>query len=108
MTLSSQRDWTIRGVGVLSLWFYGDASNTAERMYVALNGSAVVYHGNPDAAQIDTWTEWPINLQEFAAQSVNLANVNTIAIGFGDKNNLQAGGSGMVFFDDIRLYRSAP
>jgi len=36
---------------------------------------------------------------------VNLANVNTIAIGFGDKNNLQAGGSGMVFFDDIRLYR---
>ncbi len=108
MTLSSQRDWTVRGVGVLSLWFYGDASNAAEQMYVALNGSAVVYHDNPDAAQIDTWTEWTIDLQEFAAQGVNLANVNTIAIGFGDKNNLQAGGSGMVFFDDIRLYRPAP
>ncbi len=105
MTLSSQRDWTIKGVGVLSLWFYGDASNAAERMYVALNGSAVVYHDNPNAAQINTWTEWPIDLQEFAAQGVNLANVNTITIGFGDKNNLQAGGSGMVFFDDIRLYR---
>jgi len=39
---------------------------------------------------------------------VNLANVNTISIGFGDKNNLQAGGSGLVFFDDIRLYRPAP
>jgi len=38
---------------------------------------------------------------------VNLANVNTISIGFGDKNNLQPGGSGMVFFDDIRLYRPA-
>jgi len=107
MTLT-QRDWTEEGVGVLSLWFYGDASNPAEPMYVALNGSAVVYHDNPDAALIDEWTEWTIDLNEFAAQGVNLANVNTISIGFGDKNNLQAGGSGMVFFDDIRLYRPAP
>jgi len=108
MTLVSARDWTEEGVGVLSLWFYGDASNTAERMYVALNGSATVYHDNPNAAQIATWTEWRIDLQEFAAKGVNLANVNTISIGFGDKNNLQAGGSGLVFFDDIRLYRLAP
>jgi len=108
MTLSYPRNWTEEGVGVLSLWFYGDASNAAERMYVALNGSAVVYHDNPDAALIDEWTEWTIDLQEFAAQGVNLANVNTISIGFGDKNNLQPGGSGLVFFDDIRLYRPAP
>ncbi len=106
MTLT-QRNWTEEGVGVLSLWFYGDTSNAAERMYVALNGSAVVYHDNPDAALINKWTQWTIDLQEFAAQGVNLANVNTIAIGFGDKNNLQAGGSGMVLFDDIRLYRPA-
>jgi len=45
-------------------------------------------------------------LQAFTG--VNLTNVNTISIGFGDKNNLQAGGSGMVLFDDIRLYRPAP
>ena len=108
MTLVSARDWTEEGVGVLSLWFYGDASNAAERMYVALNGSAVVYHDNPDAAMIAEWTQWTIDLQAFAAQGVNLANVNTITIGFGDKNNLQAGGSGMVFFDDIRLYRPVP
>jgi hypothetical protein len=107
MTLT-QRDWTEEGVGVLSLWFRGNSDNAAERMYVALNGSAVVYHGNPDAALIAAWTEWTIDLQEFAAQGVNLANVNTISIGFGDKNNLQAGGSGMVLFDDIRLYRPAP
>jgi len=105
MTLVSVRDWTEEGVGVLSLWFYGDASNAAERMYVNLNGIATVYHDNSDAALIEEWTEWPIDLQEFAAQGVNLANVNTISIGFGDKNNLQAGGSGMVLFDDIRLYR---
>ncbi|GAG13486.1 unnamed protein product, partial [marine sediment metagenome] len=108
MTLSYPRNWTEEGVGVLSLCFYGNASNVAERMYVALNGSAVVYHDNPDAAQINTWTEWTIDLQAFADQGVNLANVNTISIGFGDKNNLQPGGSGLVFFDDIRLYRPAP
>jgi hypothetical protein len=86
----------------------GIPSNATEPMYVALNGSALVYHDDPSAALIDTWTQWTIDLQEFAAQGVNLANVNTITIGFGDKNNLQAGGSGLVFFDDIRLYRPAP
>ena len=108
MTLVPARNWTEEGVEVLSLWFYGDASNAAERMYVALNGIATVYHDNPDAALIATWTEWTIDLQEFAAQGVNLTNVNTISIGFGDKNNLQPGGSGRVYFDDIRLYRPAP
>jgi len=104
MTLVSVRDWTEEGVGVLSLWFYGDSANAAERMYVNLNGIATVYHDNPNAALIEEWTEWTIDLQEFAAQGVNLANVNTISIGFGDKNNFKAGGLGLVFFDDIRLY----
>ena len=108
MTLVSGRDWTRRGVGVLSLWFYGDTSNAAERMYVALNGSAVVYYDNPNAAQITTWTEWTIDLQAFADQGVNLANVNTIALGLGERSNPQAGGSGTVYFDDIRLYPPPP
>jgi hypothetical protein len=73
-------------------------------MYVALNGSAVVSNDNPAAAQISTWTQWDIDLTRFADQGVNLANVNTISLGFGDKSNPQAGGSGMMFFDDIRLY----
>jgi hypothetical protein len=41
----------------------------------------------------------------FADQGVNLANVDTIALGLGNKNNPQAGGSGKMCFDDIRLYR---
>jgi len=83
-------------------------TNDAEPMYVALNGNAVVFHDNPNAALIDTWTQWNIDLQAFADQGVNLANVNTIAIGFGDKKNPQPGGSGTAYFDDIRLYRPAP
>jgi len=107
-TLSSRRDWTAEGVGVLSIWFQGVASNTAESLYVAINGNAVVTHDNPNAAQIDTWTQWTIDLQAFAEKGVNLANVNTIAIGLGNKKNPVSGGSGTMYFDDIRLYRPAP
>jgi hypothetical protein len=108
MTLSSRRDWTAEGVGVLSVWFQGVASNAAESLYVALNSNAVVTHGNPNAAQIEAWTEWTIDLKLFADQGVNLANVNTIAVGLGNKKNPLAGGSGVIYIDDIRLYRSAP
>jgi len=107
-TLTYPRDWTEEGVGILSIRFRGNSDNAAEPMYVALNGSAVVTHDNLNAAQIDTWTQWNIDLQAFADLGVNLANVNTIAIGFGDKKNPVAGGSGLMFFDDIRLYRPEP
>jgi hypothetical protein len=103
-TLSYPRDWTENGVNTLTIWVRGDSANAAETLYVALNGNAIVTNDNPNAAQITTWIEWNIDLQTFADQGVNLANVNTIAIGFGDKNNPLAGGSGMMYFDDIRLY----
>ncbi len=104
LTLTSNRDWTFKGINTLTIWFQGTAGNAAENLYVALNDSAVVNHDNPNAAQIISWTEWNIDLQAFADQGVNLANVNTITIGLGNKNNPVAGGSGMMYFDDIRLY----
>ena len=106
-TLTYPRDWTEKGVNTLTIWFRGNSDNAAETLYVALNGSAVVNHDNPDAAQIDEWTRWDIDLQAFADQSVNLANVNTIALGLGNRNNPQPGGSGTMYFDDIRLYLPA-
>lgn len=109
MTLDSQRDWTMYGVKSLSLWFYGGESNAAERMYVAVANSrrtpGVIYNDDPNAAKTNTWTQWSIDLQKFADQGVDLTNVDKLSIGFGDKHNRQAGGSGLVFFDDIRLYR---
>jgi len=68
---------------------------------------AVVVHDDPAAATTDTWTEWVIPLQAFADQGINLTNVDRIAIGLGTKGNMTiSGGSGKMFFDDIRLYRS--
>ncbi|MBL7145978.1 MAG: carbohydrate binding domain-containing protein [Phycisphaerae bacterium] len=104
LTLTYPRDWTEDGVSTLSIWFRGNSDNAAEQMYVALNDSAVVNHDNPDAAKIGSWTEWTIDLQAFADQGVNLTNVDTITIGLGNRTNPTAGGSGMMYFDDIRLY----
>ncbi len=103
--LSYPRDWTENSISTLSIWFRGDAANAAETLYVALNGNAIVTNDNPNAAQVDTWTEWNIDLQAFG---VNLANVNAIALGLGNKSNPQAGGSGTMYFDDIRLYPPPP
>lgn len=108
LTLTTLRDWTVNNVGTLTIWFRGDSSNTAETMYVALNGNAVVSNDNPVSSQISSWMQWNVDLQAFVDQGIDLANVNTISLGFGDKNNPQTGGSGLVFFDDIRLYPPEP
>jgi hypothetical protein len=105
LTLTYPRDWTEKGVDTLTIWYVGDAANAAEPMYVVLNGSAAVTNDNPDAALTDEWTEWTIDLQTFG---VNLTNVDTITLGFGNRTNPVAGGLGMVFFDDIRLNAPAP
>jgi len=90
----------------------GITSNDPEPMYVAIANStgelAVVYHDDANAATTDVWTQWIIPLQKFADQGVNLKDVDSISIGLGDKNNLQAGGSGTIFIDDIGVGRSAP
>jgi hypothetical protein len=69
-------------------------------LYVALNGSARVDNDNPDAATLTSWTQWNIDLQAFADQGVNLTNVNSITLGLGSVT----GGTGIMYFDDIRLY----
>jgi peroxiredoxin len=84
------------------------AANAADKMYVALSNSgglpAVVYHYSPNATQVGEWTKWDIELQEFADKGIDLNNVDKFYIGIGDKSNFQAGGSGMMLFDDVYLY----
>ncbi len=103
LTLTDKRDWTVNGVDTLTIWFRGDSANAAEQMYVALDGNARVDHDNPDAALRTSWTAWNIDLTRFADQGVNLANVNSITLGLSSVT----GGTGMMYFDDIRLYAPA-
>ncbi|NIO56571.1 MAG: hypothetical protein GTN72_10515, partial [Candidatus Latescibacteria bacterium] len=88
----------------------GIPSNDAEPLYVAVSNAtgnpAVVVHDDPDAATIDTWAEWVIPLSAFSDQGINLSNIDRIAIGLGTGGNITIpGGSGKMYFDDIRLYR---
>ena len=105
VTRTLNADWAEHGFVTLSLWHYGDPNNAPEPMYVALNGNAVVTNDDANVALVAEWTQWDIPLQAFADQGVDLANVGTLSIGFGNKANPVIGGEGHVFFDDIRLYR---
>ncbi|MHC4329973.1 MAG: hypothetical protein ACYSWW_17800, partial [Planctomycetota bacterium] len=99
LTLTDTTDWTVNGVNTLTIWFVGGSSNAAENLYVALNGNARVDYDNPDAPTSTSWTSWNIDLQAFADQGVNLANVDSITVGLSSV----IGGTGFMFFDDIRL-----
>jgi hypothetical protein len=100
ITSDGTGQWVNQDIGMLS--------NEAEPMYVSVgDGSgtaATMYHDDPNAALINSWTEWNIDLQEFSDAGVVLTDVSKLAIGFGDADNPQPGGSGLMFFDDIRLY----
>jgi hypothetical protein len=96
--------WAHQDIGILS--------NDAEPLYIAVSNSTgnpvIVVNDDPAAAQVNTWTEWVIPLSVFSDQGINLTNVDKLAIGLGTRGNMTvAGGSGKMFFDDIRLDRPA-
>jgi hypothetical protein len=97
-TLPMGTDWSGDGLATLSLWFYGDPLNSAEQMYVKLNGVKAAYNGAAADLQQPFWREWLISLDAFG---IDLSNVTDLAIGFEKSGG--AGGTGMVWFDDLRL-----
>jgi len=101
VTTSGSGQWMNQDIGI--------ESNSAEPLYVAVSNTAgnpaIVEHEDPAAATIDTWTEWVIPLSAIADQGINLTNVDRLAIGLGTRGNTTVpGGSGKMYFDDIRLY----
>jgi len=99
LPLSPAQDWTKSGVQALVLYFYGDAGNTGGQLYVKINNAKMLFDGHPAAISRPLWTQWNIDL---AAVSTNLAGVNTLSIGVDG-----AGAQGILYVDNIRLYRRA-
>jgi hypothetical protein len=101
VTSNGSGAWTNQDIGL--------TSNEAAPMYLAVsnnNGTTgTVYHENPEATLINTWTEWNIDLKDFSDQGVDLTDINSITIGIGDASSSLPGGAGKMFIDDIRLYR---
>jgi hypothetical protein len=102
-------DWTIDGVAAIDIWYKGAAGNAAVPMYAALEDNnshpvAVIVNSDANAAKAVDWTVWRIKLSDFTG--VNLTNVKKFYLGFGSRTAPVTGGSGTVYFDDIRLYPS--
>jgi hypothetical protein len=92
-------DWTAAGIQTLVLYFRGDSDNTGGQLYVEINGKKITYTGEADVLTKNSWRQWNIDL---ASVGTNLSNVNVLSIG------VDGGGSGIVYIDDILLYREAP
>ncbi len=91
-------DWTGHGVKALTVYFHGDPDNSAEQMYLKLNGSKIVYDGDAGNLTQALWRPWNVNLADL---NVNLRSVTELSIGF--ERAGAAGGKGVVYFDDLRL-----
>ncbi len=62
---------------------------------------AVVNHSDLDATGVLQWQEWRIPFSDLVG--VNLASVEMLYIGLGDRNNPTAGGTGLIYIDDIQI-----
>ena len=105
----SAEDWTHDGFKFLSLFFHGSVDNDAEQMYLILQdendvNAIVLYNGNLNdliQQEGEYWNIWNIRLQDFNSNGLDLTNIKKITFGFGGN-----GGSGIIYFDDIRLSAS--
>jgi hypothetical protein len=110
-TFAPVQDWTANGVDTLVLYVRSKAGSKAAPVYVELkdasNKTGIVV---ADAALVSAaqWTEWKIPLSQFAAAGVNLAKVKVLSLGVGDKAKPAAGGTGVIYIDDIGLAKPAP
>ncbi|UCD50052.1 MAG: LamG domain-containing protein [Phycisphaerales bacterium] len=99
LTFSVPQDWTRAASATLVLNFHGDLENDAAQVYVEVNGTKVVYDGAAEGITASVWKQWNIDL---ASVGANLQSVTTLSVG------VEGAGSGLVYVDDIRLYRFAP
>ena len=96
LDLDEAQDWTRAGIGTLTFYFYGAADNAADQLYVKINGVKVGYDGDAGALTEAQWHQWDIDL---ASVGTNLTSVGSLTIG------TEGSGAGVVYVDDIRLYR---
>ncbi|MHC4557826.1 MAG: LamG domain-containing protein [Planctomycetota bacterium] len=112
-TYTTPQDLTAGGAKALELRFRGDANNSPEQMYLALEDTAgnrsLVIQGNPNALvqeQWQGWQNWAIALQDFVnVNDVNLAKIKKVTIGIGngiDPSPLTSKGN--LHIDDILLH----
>jgi predicted RecA/RadA family phage recombinase len=111
-TWAMVQDLTVNAVDTLVIYVRGQASNGADRLYVALEDTAgrvaVAMHSDPEAVAKGKWSEWATPLSVFTDAGVDVTAVRTMYIGTGDRNAPAMGGAGTFYLDDIRVIKSEP
>jgi len=110
-TFATNQNWTANGIETVVLYLRTKAGSKAAPVYVELKDSSnKTGRVQADATLVSggRWTEWKVPLADFAAAGVNLARVKTMTIGVGDKAHPTAGGTGLLFIDDICLAKPTP
>jgi hypothetical protein len=83
--------------------------NSSEPMYVTIEDSTgktkTVVNADAAITTRPTWQEWAIPYSDLSG--VNLSRVKKMYIGVGSRTNPAAGGTGIVYIDDIAYGSSA-
>jgi hypothetical protein len=108
-TFSPPVNWISSEAKMLELFFWGTPGNdTGGQLYVRINDDqtnvTVPYDGDANDVASEAWHAWRIDLQEFA--DLNLANIESIAVGLRPATGPSDIGMGILHFDNIRLCTS--
>ncbi len=109
-SFAAAQDWTGHGATHLDLWFKGSPGgpgtpfNYPSSLYLSVTDKAgksktVSNSMNPVAVQMVDWTEWRIPLSDLAG--INLTVVQKITLRVSSMVPSKAGGTGLLYFDDI-------
>ena len=98
-------NWEVSEIGVAQ----PATGNVVAPLYVTLTDAtgqtATVTHPNANIVGRSGWTEWQIPMSEFAG--VNPSRVDTMVIGVGNRTSPSAGGTGIVYIDEVGFGKPA-
>ena len=108
-SFSPAQDWTVLGVEVLTIHYYGTADNIGLPVFVTIGDGTT--DANVVVTDVNTlaedWQEINVSLPEIAAAGVDLNSVSYMEIGFGDGTDLGMSRVqwDIIYIDNIALYR---
>lgn len=110
-TLPAPENWTDNSAESISLFVHGSLNNDGNdlTLYFEIGDSSVsakqYYIGGIEELRRDSWEgwlRWDVDLGPFADAGVDLTKVESFAIGY-EYDGTEVG-SGLLYFDEIRLY----
>jgi hypothetical protein len=97
LSLGEAQDWTQGGAKMLVVFFRGALGNAPGQLYLKVNNTKVDFPGGTAALAAPVWKQWNVDL---ATLGNTAKSVTKLTIG------VSGSGTGLIYLDDIRLYRS--